>query len=333
MLNNYKFFLIISVLILASWQSFSKTPVRIKDISSIEGIRDNQLMGFGLVTGLMGRGDSRTFKLTHKMLQNLALNHGFDITENDINGKNVAAVLVTCTIDGFSREGDRVDVTVSSIGDAKSLEGGILLQSPLSATDGNIYAVAQGRIIAGSKTENADNTGGIPDGAIIEKNVISNFITDNRINIVLKYPDFVTASQVSEQILKMNPKLKVDAVDAGLIQVTLGEEELKNPVDFIAKLEVLTVTPDSTAKVVIDKKTGIIVFGEDIVIQPCSVSTSFAQVKVGETGGNPNFEVKTQTVGDLVKLLNESGLKTDEIITVIEAIHKLGAINAKLIVL
>jgi flagellar P-ring protein precursor FlgI len=312
---------------------FSKSPVRIKDIAIIDGIRNNQLTGFGLVTGLQGKGDTKTFKLTQKMLNNLALNHGFDIKEIDINSKNVATVLVTCNLNGFSREGDFVDVTVSSIGDAKSLEGGILMQTALKAADGNIYAVAQGRLIAGTKEQNAQNTASIPNGAIIEKSIISNFIKDNKINIILKYPDFVTANQVKEQILSINSELQIKAIDAGLIEVTLGEEELKNPVDFIAKIEVLTVTPDQSASVVIDKKTGVIVFGEDIIIQPCSVSTTFTQVKIGEQKKNPNIELKSQTVGDLVKLLNESGLKSDEIITIIEAIHKIGAINAKIILL
>ena len=334
MLKYFKIYFLIIITFLIVFKLTAKNPVRIKDIAIIDGIRENHLMGFGLITGLQGRGDSKGFKLTQKMLQNLALNHGFNISTEDINSKNIAAVLVTTKIGPFARKGDLIDITISSIGDSKSLEGGILLQTALKASDGNTYAAAQGRIIAGSKNQNTQTSATIPDGAIIEREIISNFVNNDKIKIILKYPDFVTANQITEIILTLNKNLKLSAIDPGMIEIILGEEEKKNPVGFIAKLEVLTVTPDYVSTVVIDKKTGVIVMGEDIIIQECSVSTSYAQVKIGSSKSKKNnFEIKSQTVGELVKILNEIGLNNNEIISLIESIHKIGAINAKFILL
>lgn len=336
MLNHYKkwLFCLMCIFVIIA-QVMGKNPVRIKDIAIIKGLRDNQLSGFGLVIGLQGNGDGKAFTLTKKMLANLAVNHGYAITSDDISSKNIAAVLVTANIGPFTRAGDRVDITVSSIGDSKSLKGGVLLQTPLKAADGTVYAVAQGRLIAGEKDTGSETSATLPDGAIIERQIVANYLSDNKLEIILKYPDFVTASQVKEAILTINPELTVTAVDAGLIEVELGETELQSPVDFIAQMEVLTITPDYVSAVVINKKTGVIVIGEDVLIQECSVSTPFAQVNVGrnvKTKKN-NVKIANQTIGELIEILNESGLNTDEIISLIESIHKIGAINAKIIVM
>ena len=334
MLNYKKRIIFITMLLfLINYIIIPKNQVRIKDVSIIEGVRENQLMGFGLVVGLQGRGDTKNFKLTGIMLQNLTANYGFNVTEDDVKSKNVATVLVTSNVGPFARTDDLIDISISSIGDAKSLEGGILLQTSLKGADGIIYAVAQGRILAGNKSQNAETTASIPDGAIIERNISTNFISDDKINIILKYPDFVTASQIVETIKSINSNLTIQAIDAGLVEISLTEEEKKNPVDFIAKLEVLTITPDYVSTVVIDKKTGLIVVGEDIVIQDCSITTPYVQVKVGSSTKKQNIEIKGQTVGELVKLLNETGLNNNEIISLIESIHKIGAINSRLILL
>ncbi len=327
---NYKFlFTLLMTLIICNL--FAKESVRIKDIAIIQGLRENQLMGFGLVTGISGKGDSKTFKLTQKMIMNLASNYGFEITEADIQSKNIAAVIVVATIGSFARSGDKIDVTVSAIGDAKSLVGGTLLQTPLRAANGNIYAVAQGRIITGTKEETSAS---IPQGAIVERDVVSTFINNNKINIVLKMPDFTTANAIKEAVLTINPNLEVKPVDAGLIEIILTEEELNNPVDFISKLEGLTVTPDYVATIVIDKKSGLIVAGSDIVIQDTIVTIPQIQVRVSKNNERKTgFEIKGSTIGELVKILNEIGLTPEEIISLIEALHKANAINAKLIIL
>jgi flagellar P-ring protein precursor FlgI len=334
MLNCYKLLLTLAItLTVVSGLFPAKNPVRIKDIANIQGVRDNQLMGFGLVTGLQGKGDTQSFKLTQKMLLNLSSNYGFDIKETDIKSKNIAAVMVIANIGGFARRGDNVNVTITSIGDAKSLAGGVLLQTALKAADGNIYAVAQGRMIAGTKEQNSETSASIPEGAIVERDVVSVFTDGSKINIILKNPDFATAIAIKEAVSGINSGLAVNALDAGLVEVTLGEEEKKNPVDFISKLEVLTVTPDSVAMVIIDKKSGIVVSGGDVIIQECSVNIPSAQVNVKTTNSKRSYQIVNQTVGDLVKLLNDSGLETNEVIAMLEAIHRIGAINARLILL
>jgi len=334
MLKVYKTLIIILLInCIIILNIYSKNPVRIKDIAVIQGIRENQLMGFGLVTGLQGKGDSRGFKFTKLMLKNLALNYGYNVVIDDLNSKNIAAVLVIANINSFVKEGDLIDISVSSIGDCKSLEGGILLQTPLKGANNEVYAVAQGRILAGNRTNFSQNTASVPAGAIMEKSVTNNFINNNKINLIIKFPDFVTANQIREAILGLNSDLQVNAIDPSLIEIILGEEELKNPIDFIAQLEVLTVTPDYIASVVIDKKKGIIVMGEDVIIQECSISTDFGQITVKNNRKDNNFQIKNQTIGELVKTLNQIGLTNDEIISLIEAIYKIGAINAKLIIL
>jgi flagellar P-ring protein FlgI len=312
----------------------AKSPVKVKNLISIEGIRENQIMGYGLVIGLDGRGDSKSFNLTKKMFLNLTVNSGFDITENDLNSKNIAAVLVTAKIGPFSRAGDTLDVTVSSIGDSKSIEGGILLQTPLKGNDSNTYAVASGKILTGTKTQNAVTTATMPNGAIIERELISDYIINNKLRLILKYPDFVTADHIASAIAQIDTKSIVNAIDPGLVEITLSDDQIKNPVNFIAKYEALTVTPDYSAGIVIDKKTGIIVVGEDTVIQDCMVTTPSGQVNIGANSQkSKTFELKSQTVGELVKTLNDVGLNSNEIISLIESISKIGALNAKILIL
>lgn len=331
---KYRLLYLIIIALTITISSYAKNPVKIKDLAVIQGVRENQLMGIGLVTGLQGMGDSKDFKLTKKMLSSLTSNWGFDIKEDEIKSKNVAAVLVTANIGGFARSGDKLNITISSVGDAKSLSGGILLQTALKAADGNIYAVAQGRLIAGNKEQNSETSASIPDGAIVEKDIISSFKDGNKISVILKNPDFTTVNLIKEAVTGLNPDIPITAKDAGLIEITLGEEEQKNPIDFISKLEVLTVTPDNINLVIIDKKSGIIVSGSEVVIQECEVSTPSVGVKVNNNKDKKNnFSIKGQTVGDLINILNEAGLNTNEIISLIETIYKAGALNAKIILL
>lgn len=316
----------------------AKDPVRLKDIATIQGIKENQLTGIGLVTGLKGQGDSQYFKLTSKMLYNLAANNGFEIDESDIKSKNIAAVIVTARIGGFTRIGDTVDVTVSSIGDSKSLEGGVLLQTALKAGNDTVYAVAQGRIITGTKGNSTEATGSIPSGAIVEKESVSSFLKENTLRIILRNPDFTTANAVKTAISDMNPDIKSSAIDAGIIEVVLTAEATQDPVNFISQLEALTITPDYTAAVVIDKKTGVIISGGDVVIQECTVSTKSLSLSVNKSKSSkndkkPNIKVKAATVDELVSVLNQAGISQDEIIALLEAVHRTGGLNARLIVL
>ncbi len=323
--------IVIILLIFSITEIFGANPVRIKDITTIEGIRENILMGMGIVTGLGGKGDSRGMIMTQRMFQNLAANYGIDSPAEDIRSNNIAAVMVTARVSGFARAGETIDVTVSAVGDAKSLEGGVLLLTPLKGANGQVYAVAQGRIITGTT---AITTGSSPAAAIIEREIVSSFINNNKINIVLKYPDFVTATQIALAVQSINANLKVRVVDAGLVEVELTEQEINNPADFISQYEILTVTPDNTATVVIDKKTGVVVSGGDIVIQPASVSIPGVQISVGSSQNTPNtHSVSSSTVTEFIATLNAAGLNTDTIISLLEAVYRAGAINARLIIL
>lgn len=309
----------------------AKNPVRIKDIATIDGLKENQIMGIGLVVGLQGTGDSKSFKLTKEMLKNLAINYGFNITENDIEAKNVATVLVTANLSSFNRQGEVIAVSVSSIGDCKSLEGGFLLQTALKGADNNIYAVAQGKLLAGKRGVDSTLYATIPDGAIIERDVISNFVKDKKISLLLKTADFTTAALIRDEIVKIKEGIIVNIVDASKIEITLSEEEIEDPVSLISKIEQLTVSPDSISVVVIDKKSGTIVAGENIIIQECMVSIGNTQVNVKRTKNS--FAVSAQNVKTFVDFLNSSGLTIDEIISILIAMQKAGSLNSKIIVL
>lgn len=330
----------ILIMITAAGSIFAAS-VRIKDIVTIQGLQDNQLMGIGLVTGLGGNGDSKSFRLTQTMVANLVANFGFDISEEDVQSKNVAAVMVTANIGPFARRGENVDVTLSSIGDAKSLDGGILLQTALHGANKNVYAVAQGRILsADSANSKSGLTAGIPSGAIIERDVISSYISEDKIRLVLRMPDFETANLIAQAVKGISDKLDVKCIDAGLVEITLSDEEKNDPADFITRLQTLTIEPSGQAIVVIDKKSGIIVSGANVVIQQCAVSVPASQSSGSGYGGrtqksakNHTLEIQSSTVGELVQLLNSSGLTTQEMIGMIEAVAKAGAISGRIVIM
>lgn len=328
---NKKNCIIFTMLLCSVAAIFAADAVRIKDITTICGIRENQLTGIGLVVGLSGKGDSDKFGLTRKMLHNFTENYGFSLSEDDLKSKNVAAVTVSAKVSGFLRVGDSVNVTLSSIGDAKSLEGGILLQTALKGADGKVYAAAGGRLIAGKKGSGAEATGTIPSGALIEQNIVSDFINDGKLSLSLKQPDFTTANAVKTAITDMNGNLTAESIDAGLIEITLDEESMKDPISFLSQLELLTITPDFSAAVIIDKKSGMIVSGGNVVIQECSVSLGGLSVNVGKKNDS-NFKIRATTVDELVAMLNQTKISTDEIVALLEAIYQIGALNAKLIV-
>ncbi|MCH5150040.1 MAG: flagellar basal body P-ring protein FlgI [Spirochaetales bacterium] len=328
---NKKKYIIFTILLCSAAASFAADAVRIKDLVTICGIRENQLTGIGLVVGLSGKGDSDKFGFTRKMLHNFTENYGFSLSEDDLKSKNVAVVTVNAKVSGFLRVGDSANVTLSSIGDAKSLEGGILLQTALKGADGKIYAAASGRLIAGKKGSGAETTGTIPSGALIEQDIVSDFITDGKLSLSLKQPDFTTANAIKTAITDMNGNVTAQSVDAGLIEITLDEESRKDPISFLSQLELLTITPDFSATVIIDKKSGMIVSGGNIVIQECSVSVGSLSVNVGKKNDS-SFKIRATTVDELVAMLNQTKISTDEIVALIEAIYQIGALNAKLIV-
>ncbi|MGA2973919.1 MAG: flagellar basal body P-ring protein FlgI [Spirochaetia bacterium] len=318
--------------------AFAAPVVRIKDIASVRGVRGNQILGLGLVTGLNGKGDSSSSPLLQSSLSSLVASFGVSIAPQDIRSKNAAVVMISAELPPFARVGDRIDVTVSSIGDARDLDGGILLQANLQAANGQTYAVAQGRVMTTQDPSGAKTVGGISQGAIVEKEVVSQFLDNNVVSIVLRNPDFVTASAVQKAIEAAFTGIQVTSRDASLIDVQLPEANRANPVGFLAQLEALTVTPDSEGRVVINAANGVIVMGEKVRIGKVAVSYRTARVTVG-TGSSgastPDAFVigDTTTVDDFVSALKAVGLKADVVIGVLQAVEKAGALFGSLVIM
>lgn len=330
--------LMILASVMVQAQETEQTTVRIKDIAYIEGVRENQLLGFGLVTGLDGRGDSSESVLLKKALKNLIGSFNISITEDDLRSRNSAAVIVTSDIPPFVRPGDRISVEVSSVGDAKSLEGGILLQTNLQAGNGTVYAVAQGMITTSTRRDAVKTVGTVPDGAIVEREVLSTFVENNSVSLVLYNPDFSTASSVANAVSETFPDAEVNPVDASLITISMPQEYEENPVGFISSLEKLKINPDFSAKVVINPRSGVVVFGKDVKIGRVAVSYQEDNIQVGtpfvSDEKKEQFMIEDDTtVEDLVTVLQDVGLKTDVIIEIIKAIEKTGALFGKLVIM
>jgi len=318
--------------------SLSAAPeVRIKDIAYIQGVRENQLVGIGLVTGLNGRGDSSNSALLGVSLSNLLTSFGIEIPAGEIRSKNCALVTVTADIPPFIREGDRISVNISSIVDAKDLQGGVLLQSSLKGVNGEIFAIAQGVIPVTEQTTNRTSAV-IPGGALVEKESLSGYISDNnKINIVLRYPDFATSYEVAENIRESVDNGEAIAIDASLVQVEIPESLKEDPVQFISQIENIMVTPSSSGRVVINPKSGVVVIGENVRIGKVAVSYKGDSISVGGFYGDKVQEQFTfpdfTSVEDLVKIMQEVGLKTDVIIEVLQAINRAGALYGELIIM
>ena len=243
----------------------AEVTVKLRDMVFIDGFKENQVLGFGLVVGLQGSGDSKSL-LTQSSLKNLLKNLGLESSE-EIKTKNIAAVLLTAKLPPFARVGDRVDVSVSSIGDAKSLEGGVLVQSPLKGADSRIYVVAQGPLSLNLSTVKGAGKGiktvaQIAGGGIVERGVEPEFISKNTLSLVLKHWDFSVASQIMKAVAEKYPEAKPAVQMSGKILVNLPKDV---PLaDFIAGIEALEITPVYEARVVVNEKDGTIVMGGEV---------------------------------------------------------------------
>ncbi len=330
-------------LLAVSAAAFAAPSVRIKDIATVRGVRGNQLLGLGLVTGLNGKGDSSSSPLLRSSLSSLVSSFGVSLAPQDVRSKNAAVVMVSGELPPFARSGDRIDVTVSSIGDARDLGGGILLQANLQAANGQTYAVAQGRVMTTQDSNGARTVGSISQGGIVEREALAQFLDNNVVSIILRNPDFVTASAVQKAIEAAFAGIAVTSRDASLIDVQLPDANKANPVGFLAQLEALTVTPDSDGRVVIDAANGVIVMGEKVRIGKVAVSYRTARVTVGSassgsgssSAATPDMFVigDTTTVDDFVSALKAVGLKADVIIGVLQAVEKAGALFGSLVVM
>jgi len=364
--QNIKLALLIALLLVPPQAGLAVAPpVRIKDIAHVLEARENQLMGFGLVVGLKNTGDSQQTGFTKQALTNLLSKMGVT-PQIDFKSRNAAAVMVTCNLPAFVKSGQRVDITVSSLGDAVSLQGGTLLSTPLQGADGEIYAVAQGNVSTGSEQlvpnlqpirSTRFTTGRIPEGALVEKEIPVSIGDKGLLTIVLDQPDFTTANRMTEAILKLG--FGARAADAGTVVVAVeGGEDL---VRIMSRIENITIRPDSVARVVINERTGTIVVGENVRLSEAAVTYGDITVTIGDvtlysqgdTGteaspGSSTLRAETTarfktpasarltrlpastTLAALVRALNSLRATPRDLIAILQALKKAGALAAEL---
>ncbi|MBX2837603.1 MAG: flagellar basal body P-ring protein FlgI [Gammaproteobacteria bacterium] len=362
----------LSLLSLLALSSLSHAE-RIKDLTSVQGVRENPLLGYGLVVGLDGSGDQTgQVSFTEQSLRSMLLQFGVTVPpDTKIQPKNVAAVSIHAVLPPFVKPGQQLDITISSLGNAKSLRGGSLLMAPLKGADGQIYAVAQGNVIVGgagasgadgsSVTVNTPSVGRIPNGAIVERAVPSNFESTERLVLNLHAPDFTTAKRVEEVINNAFNENQARAIDAVSIMVDLADIPL-NRVEFLSTLQQLEVQPgDQSAKIIINARTGTIVIGNHVTVMPAAVSHGGLTVTIdeavnvtqpnpladGDTAVTPESEVTIDSGGpkslytfsrgitlqEVVQAMNEVGASTGDLVSILEALHQVGALTAELIVI
>jgi flagellar P-ring protein precursor FlgI len=311
---------------------------RIKDIANIRGVRGNQLVGYGIVVGLKGTGDSKmefTGKSVVRMLDRL----GVKLTEKEIDSKNVAAVVITAELPPFARAGNKVDVTVSAIGDSTSLKGGVLVQSPLRAADQQIYAVAQGSTLVGYATGGVHETvARVPNGGMIERDVGAEFASRKMFRLTLHNPDFTTAARVVKTVNAELAGKFASALDAGTIDLVVPNAYEGKGVELLSLIETLNVNPDTTAKVVINERTGTVVIGTNVRISKIAISHGDLTLKIGESAKAKDGEKimaieDSANVGDLVKALNRLGVTPKDLITILQSIKEAGALQGDLEIL
>ncbi len=308
---------------------------RLKDIATVKGVRENILIGYGVVVGLKGTGDSSA-DVTARSLGKLFSKLGLVVAKNEkINSKNAAAVIVTAKLPPFARSGVQIDITVSSIGDATSLEGGVLLVTPLRAGDQQTYAVAQGPVTLGSIADGKSTfptVGRIVSGAMIEKDVDTNFAGKKSFRLSLNNPDFTTAARLVSLVNAELGGKFASARDSATVDVVVPFNYDGNTVELMARIENVRIVVDSKAKVVLNERTGTVVMGDRVSITPVSIAHGelAIQVKGNKGGGDRLFELKGATVSDLVKLLNTLGVQPKDLTAIFQTIKATGALQAEL---
>jgi len=390
-MNSFQFFKLRLSLELIQWQQYSiwllvitglilTLPMsiqqaqaqRIKDIASVQGVRDNQLVGYGLVVGLDGTGDQTSqTPFTVQTFKNMMSQFGIQVPDNVTPQlKNVAAVSVHADMPAFKKPGQRLDITVSSIGNAKSLRGGSLLMTPLKGIDGQVYAIGQGNlVVSGFGAEGADGSqiqvniqsvGRIANGALIERAIDSPFQNTDFLTFQLHSPDFTTAKRVTDTINQLIGPKTAQSLDAGSIQVT-APRDASQRVSYLSVLENLQITPgQAEAKVIINSRTGTIVIGENVRVSPTAVSHGSLTVTIKENNRvvQPNPLANGETVGvadadiaiveennrmfvfdpgislnDVVKAVNEVGVAPGDLMAILEALKQAGALHAELVII
>ena len=326
---------------------------KIKDIASVVGVRNNQLIGYGLVVGLNGTGDGTTSAFTVRSLSNLLQTVNVKIDPKDIKSKNIAAVIVTAKLPPFARQGDKLNVIVSSIGDAKSLEGGTLLITPLKGVDGKIYALAQGSLSIGGKNGrgrgelNHPTAGTILGGALVERNVAYDIYDKKYLKLALKHSSFQTAMQVEKKLNSEFDKKVAVAIDPKTINLKKPND--MSVISFMAKILETNIAYKPDEKIVIDERTGTIVAGVGIKIDPVVITHKDITIQISPVNklsndknsitigkkvaiNTKNFSVNMQkdnvTISNLTRALQKLGAKPKDIISIIESIKRAGAIRA-----
>lgn len=342
---------------------------RIKDLASIAGVRSNQLIGYGLVVGLDGTGDKTKF--TGQSLRNMLVEMGVNIPPGtDPKSKNVAAVSVHADLPPFVKPGQTIDVTVSSLGDAKSLRGGSLLMTPLKGADGNIYAVAQGNLVVGGfgadagdgsrVTVNIPSAGRVPNGATVERTVKNAFNVGEHITLNLHNPDFTTVSRLTDAINHTLGKGTAHSMDASSVKVNAPRDPSQR-VPFLSLIENLELNPgEAPAKVVVNSRSGTVVIGQHVRVSPAAVTHGNLSVTIsanpevsqpnplsqGQTVITPNFDVEISeedsrmfvfdpgvSLDEIVRAVNQVGAAPGDLVAILEALKQAGALRAELVVI
>lgn len=328
-----KLLLLITILVMSQ---FSFGANRLKDIVNIKGVRDNPLIGYGLVVGLNGTGDGGG-EITNASLKKMFRTLGLDPVQ-EVSSANVAAVIVTAKLPPFGRIGQKINVTISSIGGASSLAGGTLLVTPLKGGDGEIYAVSSGALSIGGLKQGAKfaTSGSIPDGGSIEKEIEVNFHKKKSIRFSLKKPDFTTAARVVKTINQNLGGKFANASDSATVDMIVPPHYQRKVIDLLAIVENYRVNEDYKAKIVINEKTGTIVAGGEITLNKVAISHGDLVIEVGggaeksgKTGSLYLIEKKT-TLKDLVNSLNAIGSSPEDLINIFQALKSNGALIAEL---
>jgi flagellar P-ring protein precursor FlgI len=340
--------------------------IRLKELVSLEGVRENQLMGYGLVVGLAGKGDSRQTIFSAQSLANLLERMGLTVSATAIQSKNTAAVMVTATLPPYAQPGSLIDVTISAVGDATSLQGGVLLMSGLKGPDGQVYAVSQGPLVMGgyvaggsgnSTAVNHPTVGRIPNGAIVERAAPA-VALGSQLHLQLHQADFATASRIAGIVNESFGAGAAHADNAALVSVAVPEKYRDNVTGFVADLERLTVQTDRVAKIVVNERTGTIIMGKDVRISPVAIMQGNLTVEIqtvmdvsqpnamssgGTTQVTPQVNVGVKqdtarnlvlkngaTVEELVRALTSIGSTPRDIISILQNLKTAGALEAEL---
>ncbi|HSU88345.1 MAG TPA: flagellar basal body P-ring protein FlgI [Terriglobia bacterium] len=359
---------ILCILCLFAAASPAFAASRIKDIGHFSGVRSNPLIGYGLVIGLNKTGDKQQTFFTQQTLLNMLERFGLSVNNPGIRVQNIAAVMVTADLGAFEKPGSRIDVTVSSIGDATSLQGGILLQTPLIGPDSNVYAVAQGALVLGGfsagnastgVTVNHPTVGRVPNGANVERTVVGGFPqTVDTLELVLDHADFTTVKRAADALNTSFGRPIAIPVDGRSIRLAVPADYQQRPIEFMSAIEAVAVDVDSKAKVVVNERTGTVIIGSDVTISPVSISHGNLSISIetqfnvsqaqplaqgGQTVVVPEQKVTAQeqksnfvtlgrgaTVDELIRALNALGVTPRDTIAILEALKTAGALQAEL---